>query len=168
MGKPHEYWVFPCCVYIDGATGPTGATGAIPQVSGIQAALRGLEGAPLARDANIVFDNVINRIGTAITYNDPPTGVFTISQNGNYRVDWWATIDGTSATIGITLALNIGTTVHSRAVAPPVTSQVSGSALITVDAAPVTLFITNISNGEITFEGDIDVQANIVITALPS
>ena len=27
MGKPHEYWVFPCCVYIDGATGATGDTG---------------------------------------------------------------------------------------------------------------------------------------------
>jgi len=143
----------------------------MPQLSGIQVALRGSQGQGLADKAIIFFDSPINQIGTGITYNTT-TGLFTISQNGHYRVDWWATIDGTAATVGIMLALNVGESVvervHSRAAAPPVTSQVSGSALVTVDDAPVTLFITNISEKLITFEDEIDVQANIVIVELPS
>ena len=139
----------------------------MPQLSGIQVALRGSQGQGLADKAIIFFDSPINQIGTGITYNTT-TGLFTISQNGHYRVDWWATIDGTAATVGIMLALNVDEKVHSRAAAPPVTSQVSGSALVTVDDAPVTLFITNISEKLITFEDEIDVQANIVIVELPS
>ena len=149
----------------------------MPQLSGIQVALRQSPGQELENNAIIFFDSPINQIGTGITYSkdtltEKYTGIFTISQSGHYRVDWWATIDGTAATVGIMLALNVGDSVgervHSRAAAPPVTSQVSGSALVTVDDAPVNLFITNISEKLITFEDEIDVQANIVIVELPS
>ena len=146
-------------------TGPTGPTGSA-QFFGIQAKLLGKEGAGIGNNETIVFDNVSTRIGSAITYNGI-NGEFTISQSGYYRVDWWATIDGANATTGIVFALIVDGRTHSRAVAPPVTSQVSGSALVVIDATPAILSIRNISGNLITFEAGIDLQANIVIMSIP-
>jgi len=153
---------------LTGPTGPTGPPGSI-QIFGIQAKLRKQGGLPLRNGGTILFDDVPTIVGSAITY-DETTGVFTLSQSGYYRVDWWATIDGADSTRGIVLALNVNEEMHSRAVAPPVTSQVSGSALVVVDATPenpATLSVTNASKEEITFEADIDLQANIVIMVIP-
>jgi len=138
----------------------------MPQLSGIQVALRGSQGQGLADKAIIFFDSPINRIGTAITYNTT-TGEFTISQTGYYRVDWWATIDGSNDNMGLVIALNVNGSIYSRAVAPPVTSQVSGSALVTINDVPATFTITNESGHLVTFETNVAIQANIVIMAVP-
>jgi len=152
-----------------GPTGPPGPTGPT-QIYGIQAKLLQKVGGELSAGETIIFDEVSTKIGTAITYNEL-NGEFTISQGGYYRVDWWATIDGADTLKGIVLALNVNGLVHSRAVAPPVTSQVSGSALVAaVDATPenpVILTVTNYNNYLISFEENIDVLANIVIMAIP-
>jgi len=151
------------------ATGPTGPTGTI-QIFGIQAKLMNQQGAGISNGGTIIFTDVSTKIGSAIEY-DNTTGEFTISQSGYCWVDWWVNVDGSDTSRGIVLALNVNEVRHSRAVALPVTSQVSGSALVTVDATPenpVTLTITNDSGHLITFEVDVDLQANIVIMAIPT
>jgi len=150
-----------------GATGPTGPTGAT-EIFGYQAALTGSSGTYLAANKTVMFDRPVTEIGSAIAY-DKETGVFTISQSGYYRVDWWVTVDGADETMGVVLALYVNGKVHSRAVAPLVTGQISGSALVTVEATPAnptTLSIVNDSGDGVTYEA-ISQQGNIVIMSIP-
>ena len=154
-----------------GPTGPTGSTeptGSSAQIFGLQAELLNQPGEPLDDNGVVVFNRIVNQIGTDITY-DTKTGKFTITQNGHYRVDWWVIVNGSDQTTGAAFALYVDNEVHSRSVAPFITSQVSGSALVTVDTAPVTLSIRNISGNQVTYEDieNIDIQANIVIMEMP-
>ena len=144
-----------------GPTGPQGPT----QIFGIQAVMSNRPGEELNDNEAIIFDKTISQVGTAISYNEE-TGEFTLSQNGNYLVDWWITIDGTDSTKGVIFALSVNGDIHSRAVSPPATSQISGIALVMVDAAPATISVINASGETVNFE-DIAPQANIVIAAIP-
>ena len=119
----------------------------------------------IADNAAIIFDTVSVEIGTAISYNET-TGVFTISQNGYYLVNWWVALDGSVATTGANFSLNVNGSPHSTGASPSVIGQLSGSALIVVDAGPVTVTLTN-ESGELINLEDVYAQANITILALP-
>jgi len=152
---------------LTGPTGPPGPVGpASPvEIFGIQAKLLNHPNSDIADDAPIIFDTVSEQIGTGISYNET-TGVFTISQNGYYLASWWVALDGSTITTGANFSLNVNGISHSTGASPIVTGQLSGSALVVVDAGPVTITLTNESGEPMNLE-DVYAQANITILAIP-
>ena len=144
--------------------GPAGPAGPA-EVFGIQARLLNSPNIDIEDNAPIIFDTVSAQVGTAISYNET-TGVFTISQSGYYLVNWWVATDGSVATTGANFSLNVNGLQHSTGASPAVTGQVTGSALIVVNAEPVTVTLTN-ESGEVMNLEDTFAQANITILAIP-
>ena len=151
--------------WLAGLVGPTGPAGPA-EIFGIQAQLLNSPNIDIASNSPIIFDTVLEQIGTAISYNET-TGVFTISQNGYYLVNWWVATDGSDATTGANFSLNVNGAPHSTGASPAVTGQVAGSALIVVNAEPVTVTLTN-ESGEVMNLEDTFAQANITILAMPT
>lgn len=152
-----------------GDTGPTGPTGTIgptgsAELFGIQVQLTNRAGAPIANNGTVIYDRILNQIGSAILYNNT-SGEFTISQNGHYMINWWVSVDGSDETSGLSFSLNKNGATYSQASAPPITSQIVGLSLITIDNAPAIISLTNISRDTIAFE-DVPVQANMVIALM--
>jgi len=145
----------------NGATGPTGPA----EIFGIQVQLLNSPNIDVANNAPVIFDTVLEQIGTAISY-DETTGVFTISQNGYYLVNWWVATDGSDSTTGTKFSLNVNGASHSSGASANVTGQVSGSDLLVVNAEPVTVTLTNESGEPMNLE-DTFTQANITILAIP-
>ena len=133
------------------------------QLSGIQYQLIGASATTVANNANVLFNSLINNTtNSGIIYNEP-TGTFTITQPGNYYVSWWVNTDGAEAstTVQFSVVVN-GTSVAASSPAPIVTTQLNGTALITVTNVPVTLSLVNTTGAPVTY-GTSTIQANIVI-----
>lgn len=123
----------------------------------------GASGTTVANGANVLFNTLINNtLNSEIIYN-APTGAFTITQPGNYYVSWWVNTDGAeeATTVQFSVVAN-GTSVAASSPAPIVTTQLNGTALITVAYAPVTLSLVNTTGAPVTY-GTSTIQANIVI-----
>lgn len=149
---------------LEGPAGPAGPPG-VTEIFGIHARLINSPNINIADEAPILFDTVTTQIGTTIVY-DNTTGVFTISRNGYYLVNWWVALDGSTVTTGANFSLNVNGVSHSTGASPIVTGQLSGSAIIVVNAQPATITLTNESGEALNLE-DLYAQANITILAIP-
>ena len=132
-------------------------------LAGIHAQLINTTSALLADGQNVIFDTVLNQLGTAISY-DKATGVFTVAKAGSYLVVWSASVDGSDILPHIRLAL----TLDGKAVAAPPTpisvGVISGSALVT--AAPGAKLALANNTTDIIRLGETPPAANIVISAI--
>lgn len=98
--------------------------------------------------ANISYDNI--------------TGEFTISEAGNYFIEWWVTTDGSGGPVNMVFSVMVDGSPVSQGNSPIVTGQVDGDALITVAAAPVVVTLVNQTGAEVVL-ANTDVQADIAI-----
>lgn len=96
----------------------------------------------VAASANVMFENVIYSSGAAITY-DPMTGIFAISEPGQYYLDWWVTTQASAASNGATFTLSSSQGDSIESVSPLKNGQVGGTGVIEIIAAPATLMLMN-------------------------
>lgn len=108
-----------------------------------------------------MFDTVVNDQSPDINYN-PMTGVFTLNRPGNYFISWWVATDGASRSTILQFSVELGAANYAQGSTPVVTGQVSGSALVTVAAEPVTLILKS-TTSDVVALASTTVQANIVI-----
>lgn len=132
-------------------------------LEGIQAELTGAEGGLFPDGENIIFNTVVNDTTESISY-DPATGVFTISEPGTYKVDWWVSSDGAGPAVTVNYTLEMNDAPYTTVSSPIVSGQTSGSALVTVDSAPATIALVNSTGDDIFIPSFTPVQAGIVIT----
>lgn len=138
-----------------------GTTG---ELQGIQAQLQGDPGGIIADTANVIFDTVLTDQSESISYN-AATGEFTISENGNYYINWWVTTDGSAGPVNMVFAVLADGITIALGNSPIVTGQVDGDAFLTVSDFPVTVTLVNQTGAAIAY-GNIPVQANITIITL--
>lgn len=131
-------------------------------LGGIQAQLDDAEVTILPNGDNVIFNTVLNDQSPNIDY-DTTTGEFTITQPGNYLVNWWVAVDGAGPATTISFAVALNNIPYSIASSPIVSDQLSGDALVTVAAVPTVVTLINFT-GEDAFIAGTPVQANIVIT----
>jgi hypothetical protein len=127
---------------------------------GIQASLVGAGGGTIPDGTNVLFDT-LNNLGSGIDY-DPVTGVFTVTERGDYNVAWWVATDGAGPATSVSFAVFVNGVPYSTASSPIVTGQISGDALVSLTMVPATISLVNVT-GEDVFVPDIPVQAGIVI-----
>lgn len=109
----------------------------------------------------LVFDTAINDQSPYISY-DPISGGFTLSQSGNYFVTWWVSTDGSEQASNLGFSVEVNAMGPISGATPVVTGQLSGSALVTVNANPVILTLNNTTSNVVALAST-NVQANIVI-----
>jgi hypothetical protein len=133
-----------------------------PALSGIQAQQLDAEGTVIADGGNVIFDSLLNDQSDNISYNSA-TGEFTITEPGNYYVDWWVGTDGAGPGTNVTFAIEVNGVEYSDASSPIVSGQLSGEALVTVTTTPTIITLVNTSGNDV-FVPTIPIQGNIVIT----
>ncbi len=131
-----------------GATGATGATGssAILSVDPVHGA-----GTEVAAGANVIFDTIVYSSGN-VSYNSA-TGVVTFNEAGVYNVTWRVAVDGlTDLPLGydpvttppyasFSISSSQGDFITSTL--PTYLGSLTGTAIIDVVSAPVTLSLVN-------------------------
>lgn len=138
-----------------GATGPTGATGATGPTGPVSPQsvdpVHGSDGVALGSEANVVFNSVPLSEGS-VSYN-PITGVVTFGQEGTYLINWQLSVDGlfdlplnydpqvTPPYVYFELSSSQGDTFSSHL--PTHLGSLSGSGVITITTAPVTLVLVH-------------------------
>lgn len=149
-----------------GITGATGATGATTnnELSGIVTQLQNAGFSIKDNNTNVLFNNVLSNLSPNITYSIS-SGIFTLTANKTYYASWWISVDGTASTSTVEFAAVLNNNVIAVSSAPLVTCQLSSSTLFSVNSAPETFSITNISGDQVQFANG-TVQANIVIIEL--
>jgi hypothetical protein len=161
-----------CCCSI-GPTGPTGPRGpigpaAIPGagnlLSGLQAQLSNAENGLLANGTNVIFDQLISRPDSHISYCFD-TGEFTVSVNKRYYVSWWIAINGTEQASIVEIAVAVDGNPVLVSSSPQVTCQMAGAALISIETAPQCVSLMNVT-GDILRYAPTTVQANVVFMEL--
>lgn len=139
----------------------TYSSGTTGDLEGIQAQLQGSPSVIIADGANVIFDTIINDQSESISYN-PVTGEFTISEAGNYYIQWWVTTDGSGGPVNMIFSVLVDGNEVAQGNSPIVTGQVEGDAFITVSDTPVTVALVNQTGAEVLY-ANIPVQANITI-----
>lgn len=161
-----------CCPFIEGPAGPTGPQGPTGPTgpagsggfSGIQLELSRSPGILIGNGHPVLFDKVVNQPSPDISYLGE-TGEFILSSDKNYFVSWWAAVDGTEFSAAVEFAITVNGVPFSVSASPQVTCQLSGTALVTVQAAPERLALVNRSGNTIRY-APVSVQAGIVIAEL--
>ncbi|HQD73380.1 MAG TPA: collagen-like protein, partial [Clostridiales bacterium] len=149
-----------------GPEGPTGPTGPTPELQGLQVQATGLGAATVDDGDNLIFDTVVNDAAADIDYDDA-TGVFTIQADGLYYISWFVNTDGAGAATSVAFAIDVvgGPTIEASSPPPNVTTQLNGTALITVAGAPVEFSLVN-TTGDTVFIASTAVQAGLSIIKL--
>jgi hypothetical protein len=112
-------------------------------------------------DEVVPFNTIINNQSAEMSLN-ASTGEITVTETGNYYISWWITVDGSTANPFITFSLEVDSNVHSNTSTPLLTSQLSGSELVTISTAPAVITLVNVTGNTI-FLSQLDNQANLVI-----
>ena len=137
----------------------------IPQkLSAIQAQLVDDGGGTIADNSNVIFNTVLKRKGTNITY-DIATGEFTLAANKLYYVSWQVATDVENTITNIAFGSSVDGLLGPGTSSPSLVGQISGTALIETDESSQTLALVNRSGGTVTYASN-TVQANIVIHEL--
>lgn len=79
-----------------GATGPTGPTGPAEEITTAALMMHDESTNTVNAGAPILFNQM--NLASGITYN-PATGVFTISQPGQYLIHWWLNVSNPSTSV---------------------------------------------------------------------
>ncbi|MCB2362055.1 collagen-like protein [Clostridium estertheticum] len=151
---------------VTGATGDPGITGApgfTTQLRGLQVQLQDPEAVSVAPGATVIFDTTINDLSAFLSYNNI-TGEITITQTGVFYINWWVSTDGIGGGADVFINFSIITSQgdNIEASSPILTGQISGNALISVAASPVTLQLVNATDGTIGF-GATPIKADLTI-----
>ncbi|HHT37893.1 MAG TPA: hypothetical protein GXZ95_00570 [Mollicutes bacterium] len=145
--------------------GPPGPPGPGSALVGLQVQLTD-ETAIIENDSPIIFNTLFNDVTDAVSYN-PATGLFTITETGNYYIDWWVAVDGSPVAITIDVSLVTSNGVVATSSSPILSGVVTGSTLISVTEAPITFRLVNTTGNEI-FIGNTTVKANLTVVYLAS
>ncbi len=137
-----------------------------PTLGGIQVEEVGGAGTAIPVGGNVIFDTTLNTQSDNIVYNSA-TGEFTITQPGNYYIDWWVATDGAGASTTVDFTLEVNGVPYSTASSPIVTGQLSGEALVTVTTVPTTITLVNTTTAPVVLAAT-PVQADLVILELNS
>lgn len=169
MRNCNKFCFIPCCPGPPGPigrTGPTGPTGTAEDVmlAGVQYQLKSGEAFSLPIGNPIIFDTLIASNSPDIIYNIT-NGQFTLAENGLYFVDWSISNGGagpeTVVSAGIEI-VGVQTIENSGTVQTP---QLTGSAVVIVNAAPQVIRLINTSGFEM-FVDQTPIQANLSIIHL--
>ncbi len=147
-----------CCPACPPAPRPQGTP------AGIQLQLQGAARVLTGNNHNIRFDTDINKLSRDIAYNQQ-TGEFILPPNNHYYISWWVAVDGTEYSANVEFAVFVDNVLFAASASPLVTSQVSGSALVSTESEAKTITIVNVSGCEVRYAAN-SVQANIVIFKL--
>jgi hypothetical protein len=131
---------------------------------GMQVQYSTAEPSTIADGTVIPFNSVINNQSPDLTLN-AANGEITIAVPGNYYVNWWIAVDGSTVAPTITFSLALDGTPVSSAATPILSTQLTGADFITVAAAPSVLTLANATGNDI-FLSSTTVQANLVIIQL--
>ena len=133
-------------------------------MTGLQAQLATAGGTTIANGAPVIFNTVRNAISSNISYNSL-TGEFTINTAGNYYITWWVAVNGTQGLPNIAFAIGVNGANLFIGNAPVATGQVTGNALLSLIAEPVTITLNNVSGGAVALAST-EIQADIVFIKL--
>ncbi len=147
-----------------GPAGPAGVPGMVNLLSGFQAQLSNAENGLLNNGANIIFNNLISQPVSSIIYNYD-TGEFIFNINKKYYISWWVSINGTAQAPIVEIAVAVDGEPVLISTSPLVTCQMAGAALISIESAPQSVSLMNVT-GDILRYAETTVQASIVIMEL--
>lgn len=133
-------------------------------LKGVELQLNGASEGLLENGASVLFDRVINRQSSDISYTNK-SGALILADDKNYYVSWWVSVDGTEQSPGVEFALFLNGVKYSASASVQVTSQITGSSLVTVHRAPESLSLVNTSGSAVRF-APVSVQAGIVIAEI--
>ena len=109
---------------------------------------------------NVLFD--IAYPSGNVTY-DSATGEITVSEAGDYAVQWWVATQSSASATGAVFSISTSNG-YCRAGASPVKAgQVVGSAVITVNVAPVTISLSNTSGAAFFLPSIVPVKASLIL-----
>ncbi|MDR0405524.1 MAG: hypothetical protein LBH54_01880, partial [Clostridiales bacterium] len=120
--------------------------------------------------ANVVWDAVLSESG-GIGY-DADTGVVTLQEPGRYEFHWWVATQAANAANGIvfTLTSSQGDTVIGNS--PAKTGEVTGTAVLEIPSAPVSVTLKNESGGAVFYSAVVPAKAALTVVgdtaAVPS
>ena len=112
------------------------------QTVGIQTKLLSPENLYLNPNQVVVFDKVVNHIGRGIFYNQQ-TGIFTLSQTGNYLINWSVSVEGSDESPFVKFGLLVNGLIKDFDTIPVAVGHVTGSTLITVANKPAKVALVN-------------------------
>lgn len=110
-------------------------------MSSIALQLQLLSPGSVGAGSNVQFDSVIYSDGDVI-YN-PVTGEITLNAPGRFLINWWVSTQAASTPSGAEFTLNTSLGGAFRSASPNRMGQISGSAIVTIAAAPVTVALSN-------------------------
>lgn len=143
--------------------GPQGPPGPGSELVGLQVQLTD-ETSTIDNNSPFIFNSLFNDVTDAVSY-DSATGLFTITETGNYYIDWWVAVDGSPIAVTIDISLVTSNGIVATSSTPILSDQMSGNALISVTEAPITFRLVNTTGNEI-FIGPTTVKANLTIINL--
>ncbi len=147
-----------------GVAGPAGPQGPPSTLSGLQVQLINGTSTSIDNEDIIPLNTVINSQGSYATFN-PVTSEITLNQPGNYLINWWVAIGGSTVSPSLTISLAVDGNVHSNATSTISIDQVSGSDFITIATAPAIVTLINSTGNEI-FLDPLVSSANITVVYL--
>jgi BclB C-terminal domain-containing protein len=109
----------------------------------------------------VIFENVVFSSGD-IDYNNG-TGVITFNEAGRYVVNWWVATQTTLSGNGVTFALSSSQGDLISGSSPIKTGTVTGTGIIQVTQAPVTLSLINVSTADIFLSSPVPLKASLVV-----
>ena len=90
-------------------------------------------------------------------------GVFTISQNGFYKVNWWVATQSGLGQQGINITLVASDGERFISTSPIKSGEVNGMALLNITNAPITFQLLNQSDGVVNYSTGTSVVANCLV-----
>ena len=147
-----------------GPQGPVGPTGPPSTLSGLQAQL--IDGGSLViGDGDVIpLNTLLNSQGSYATFN-PVTSEITLNQPGNYLINWWVAVGGSTVSPSLSISLAVDGIVYSNATSTISIDQVSGSDFIIVAAAPAVITLINSTGNDIFLDALVS-SANITVVYL--
>jgi len=117
----------------------------------------------VAINGNVIFDNVILNNGS-MTY-DSITGIITLSEAGNYHINWWVASQSVSSGLKTSFSLVSSGGANIIGNSPIKTSSFSGMGIVQV-VTPTTLRLVNSSVGSAYFSSNITVKSMLSISMI--
>lgn len=90
----------------------------------------------------VVFDKVVNHLNEGIFYNRQ-TGEFTLTEAGNYVVNWSVTVEGSDESPFVSFAVRVDDEVEDFDTIPVSVGHLTGSCLITITKGSAKLTLVN-------------------------
>ena len=131
-------------------------------LTGMQAQLINTANPLLQHGERVKFDTILSRQDTSVEY-DPGTGLFTLTKEAGYLVNWNVSVHGSQFTPHIRLALQVDGVTHSAFTMPISVGVISGSALVAAKPG-ASLALVNDTNDTIRLDTTAPI-ANITIVA---